>query len=39
VMIVSEKLTEYAKDWRPVPDNYFVLVNKDLEVELRKVAV
>ncbi len=39
VMIVSEKLTEYAEDWRPVPDNYFVLVNKDLEVELRKVAV
>lgn len=39
VMIVSEKLTEIAEDWRPIPDNHFVLVNPDLSVKLRKVAV
>ncbi|MCB0479813.1 MAG: class II glutamine amidotransferase [Flavobacteriales bacterium] len=34
VLIVSEKLTDYAEDWRMVPDNYFILVYKDLHVKL-----
>lgn len=38
VMIVSEKLTEIAEDWRPIPDNHLVLVYKDLSVKMRKVT-
>ncbi|ELR70457.1 hypothetical protein C900_03711 [Fulvivirga imtechensis AK7] len=39
VMIVSEKLTDIAEDWRMIPDNHMVLVYKDLTVKLRKVTV
>ncbi len=39
VMIVSEKLTEFAEDWKPIPDNHMILVKKDLSVSLRKVIV
>lgn len=39
VMIVSEKLTDIAEDWRMIPDNHMVLVYKDLSVKLRKVSV
>lgn len=39
VMIVSEKLTDFAEDWRLIPENYMVLVYKDLTVKLRKVTV
>ncbi|MEQ9374205.1 MAG: class II glutamine amidotransferase [Imperialibacter sp.] len=38
VMIVSEKLTEFAEDWKPIPDNHMILVKKDLSVSLRKVT-
>lgn len=39
VMVVSEKLTEIADDWRVIPENHMVLVYKDLTVKLRKVGV
>ncbi|MTI27706.1 class II glutamine amidotransferase [Fulvivirga kasyanovii] len=39
VMIVSEKLTDIAQDWKTIPDNHMVLVYKDLSVKLRKVEV
>lgn len=38
VMIVSEKLTDFAEDWRPIPDNHLILVKKDLTVSFRKVS-
>ena len=37
VMIVSEKLTHIAEDWRPIPNNYMILVYKDLSIKLRKI--
>lgn len=37
VMIVSEKLTHIAEDWRPIPHNYMILVYKDLSIKLRKI--
>ncbi len=37
VMIVSEKLTEFAEDWRPIPVNHMLLVYKDLSIKLRKI--
>ncbi|HAQ72000.1 MAG TPA: class II glutamine amidotransferase [Flavobacteriales bacterium] len=39
VMIVSEKLTDIASDWKHVPTNHMVLVYKDLSVKLRKIAL
>ncbi len=39
VMIVSEKLTDIATDWKHVPTNHMVLVYKDLSVKLRKIAL
>ncbi len=39
VMIVSEKLTDIAEDFRPIPANHMVLVYKDLSIKLRKIAV
>jgi glutamine amidotransferase len=39
VMIVSEKMTDIAEDWRMIPDNHMILVYKDLSVKLRKVIV
>jgi len=38
-MIVSEKLTDIASDWKHVPTNHMVLVYKDLSVKLRKIAL
>jgi glutamine amidotransferase len=34
VMVVSEKLTDFATDWKAVPANHFVLVYKDLSTKL-----
>jgi predicted glutamine amidotransferase len=34
VLIVSEKLTERSKDWIPIPENHFIAVEKDLQIEL-----
>ncbi|MEZ4722301.1 MAG: class II glutamine amidotransferase [Flavobacteriales bacterium] len=39
MMIVSEKLTEFAEDWRPIPRNHMVLFYKDFTVKFRPVAV
>lgn len=39
VMIVSEKMTDIAEDWRLIPDNHLIMVYKDLNVKLRKVSV
>lgn len=39
LMIVSEKLTEFAEDWREIPVNYCVMFYKDLSVKLRKIEV
>lgn len=39
VMVVSEKLTEFAEDWRPIPTNHFLLVYKDLSVGLRAIRL
>ncbi|QSE96436.1 class II glutamine amidotransferase [Fulvivirga lutea] len=38
VMIVSEKLTSIAEDWRPIPKNHMILVYKDLSVGFRRVS-
>ncbi len=34
VLIVSEKLTSIIKDWKEVPTNHFIMVNKKREVSL-----
>lgn len=34
VLIASEKLTNRAADWNAVPDNHFIAVDSDLNVEL-----
>lgn len=39
LMIVSEKLTEFTEDWRPIPVNHCVLFYKDLSVKLRPLNV
>jgi len=39
VMVVSEKLTDIATDWKQVPVNHMVLVYKDLSIQLRKIAL
>lgn len=39
MMIVSEKLTDYAEDWRPIPVNHFIMFYKDFTVKLRPVKV
>lgn len=39
VMIVSEKLTDLAEDWKPIPTNYFTLVYKDLSVKLKPIKM
>jgi predicted glutamine amidotransferase len=37
VMIVSEKLTGIAEDWRSIPANHMILVSKDLSIKMRKI--
>ncbi len=37
VMIVSEKLTGFAEDWRSIPANHMILVYQDLSIKLRKI--
>lgn len=37
VLIVSEKLTDIAKDWKEVPNNHFVIVDQTLEVKVRPI--
>ena len=37
VLIASEPLGDYAKDWREVPVNHALLVNSKLEVNLHKI--
>jgi glutamine amidotransferase len=37
VLIVSEKLTDVQKDWKEIPGNHFVIVDKDLNVSLQPV--
>lgn len=39
VMIVSEKLTSIAEDWRPIPKNHMILVYKDLSIGFRKIQM
>ena len=39
VMIVSEKLTSIAEDWRPIPKNHMILVYKDLSIGFRKIEM
>lgn len=39
VMIVSEKLTDFAVDWKAIPPNHLAMVYKDLNVKLRPVVV
>lgn len=39
VMVVSEKLTEFASDWKHVPTNHLVLIYKDLSTKLRKISL
>ena len=39
LMIVSEKLTETAQDWREIPVNHCVLFDKDLSVKLKRIEL
>ncbi len=39
VLIASEKLSSYRGDWKTVPPNYMLLVNKDLSHSLKTVDV
>ncbi len=39
VLIVSEKLTKFDKDWQEVPLNHFVVVNEDLSVFLEPINI
>ncbi len=36
-LIVSEKLTSLAEDWKQVPANYFVLVYNTLDIQLKPI--
>jgi glutamine amidotransferase len=38
MMIVSEKLTEFGEDWRPIPTNTMIMFYKDFSVNFRKVV-
>ena len=38
VLIVSEKLTGERGDWRPVPANHMILVDKDSKVSFRQMG-
>lgn len=38
-MIVSEKLTDIASDWRKVPANNFIVIHEDMHAEVRPVKV
>lgn len=37
VLIVSEKLTDVQRDWKEIPANHFVAVDKDLNVALKPI--
>lgn len=39
LMIVSEKLTEFASDWREIPKNHCITINKDLKVNVRALTI
>ena len=39
VLVVSEKLTDLRDDFRPVPKNHMVLVDRDRSVKLREIKV
>jgi len=39
MMIVSERLTEFGEDWRPIPVNHFIMFYKDFTVRLRPIVV
>jgi glutamine amidotransferase len=39
LMIVSEKLTDFAKDWREIPKNHCVIFSKDLTVKLKPICL
>jgi glutamine amidotransferase len=35
VIVASEPLTDYAKEWQEVPVNHFLVVNQDLKIKLQ----
>ncbi|NJM25589.1 MAG: class II glutamine amidotransferase, partial [Bacteroidia bacterium] len=37
VLVVSEKLTDVPHDWKEVPKNHFVIVDKELKVGIRPI--
>lgn len=37
VLVVSEKLTDEKKDWKEVPGNHFVIVDQNLEVQVKPI--
>lgn len=37
VLVVSEKLTDEKKDWKEVPKNHFVIVDQNLDVQVRPI--
>jgi predicted glutamine amidotransferase len=39
VLIVSEKLTDFAEDWKPIPPNCFITVYKDLKIKIQPVKL
>jgi ergothioneine biosynthesis protein EgtC len=39
ILIVSEKLTDVQKDWKEIPGNHFVIVDKELNVSLKPIQV
>lgn len=39
VMVVSEKLTDIASDWKPVPVNHAILVYKDLSTKIKALNI
>ena len=39
MMIVSEKLTDFREDWKPVPVNNMILFYKDFTIKIKPVAV
>ena len=39
IMIVSEKLTDVAEDWHPVPKNHMIMLDKDLSQSLKPLEL
>ena len=39
VLVVSEKLTDIADDWKPIPVNHILIVENKLKTKLRAVAI